>query len=60
VFTQEHKDKISKANTGKKRTEKTKMKISKMCKGRVFSKEHKEKLSKTRIENFLKLRERLK
>lgn len=46
ICTKETRDKISKGNTGKKRTDETKKKLSDIRKGRKFSSTHKTNLSK--------------
>jgi len=46
-FSTEHRNKISKANKGKKRSEETKKRMSIAFRGRIFSEEHKRKLSES-------------
>jgi len=48
-LSKETKEKIRKANLGKKVTEETKQKISQASKGKKFTKEHRQKISKSNM-----------
>ena len=48
IYVKEIADKISKSNTGQKRSIEAREKMSQMAKGRVFTEEHKDKLKKSK------------